>query len=78
MGDLSASCWVTTVKIPCPSTSSDRLDLQDVRLLQEESGSVPTVDVEGYVAGDLVGGIEIQFSTDVEWPHATYLPIILR
>jgi hypothetical protein len=38
---------------------------------------VPTVDVEGYVAGDLVGGIEVQFSTDVEWPNATYLPIVM-
>ena len=29
--------------------------------LQEEAGSVPTIDVEGYISGALVGGIEIQF-----------------
>jgi hypothetical protein len=78
LGPFTSGVITVLVKIPCPSTPSDMLDLQETRALQEEAGSVPTVDVEGYVAGDLVGGIEIQFSTDVEWPHTTYLPIVMR
>jgi hypothetical protein len=66
------------IKIPCPPTPLDMLGLQEMHVLQQEAGSVPTVDVEGYIAGDLVGGIELRFSSDVEWPHAIYLPVIMR
>ena len=52
--------------------------LQATRTLQAEAGSLPTVDVEGYVDGDLKGGIEIRFSGDVEWPASIYLPMVLR
>jgi len=78
LGPFTSGVVIVVVKIPCPSTPSGMLDLQEISALQEEAGSVPTVDVEGYVAGNLVSGIEIQFSTDVEWPHATYLPIVMR
>ena len=66
-----------TVTIPCPQTSAARLAQQDIRLLQENSGSVPTIDVEGYVDGELIGGIEIRFAEpplDVD----LVLPLLLK
>jgi len=78
LAPFTSGVVMVVVKIPCPSTPSDMLGLQEMHVLQQEAGSVPTVDVEGYVAGDLVGGIELRFSSDVEWPHAIYLPVIMR
>jgi hypothetical protein len=78
LAPFTSGVVIVVVKIPCPSAPSDMLDLQEMYALQQEASSVPTVDVEGYVAGDLVGGIELQFSSDVEWPHAIYLPVVMR
>jgi hypothetical protein len=67
------------VEIPCPTTLqalNDRLDLQR---LQAEAGSVPTIDVEGYIDGELVGGIEIQLPADYTPPWTViYMPIVNR
>ena len=62
----------------CSSTPGDSLDGRARSALEEESGSVPTVDVESYIDGSLVGGIELQFTGDVEWPEEIYLPLIVR
>jgi hypothetical protein len=35
-----------------------------------------TIDVEGYVDGELLGGIEVQFETALQW--RIYLPIIRK
>ena len=78
LGPFSEGVVTVIVKIPCPSTPVDSLDGRARSTLQEESGSVPTVDVEGYIDGSLVGGIELQFKGDVEWPEEVYLPVILR
>jgi len=78
--ELCAGCEgvvLVTVKIPCPSTPQALRASQTMYALQEEAGSVPTVDVEGYVAGILVGGIELQFEGEAEWPKV-YLPLVLR
>jgi len=72
LGPFTSGEVTVVVKIPCPPASPDMLDLQ------EQAGSVPTVDVEGYVDGDPVGGIELRFSNEVEWPHAVYLPVVRR
>ena len=69
---------LVTVKIPCPSTSQALRASQTMYALQEEAGSVPTIDVEGYVTGRLVGGIELQFEGEAEWPNKVYLPLVLR
>ncbi|MFN2222028.1 MAG: hypothetical protein ACK2UH_05720, partial [Candidatus Promineifilaceae bacterium] len=63
--------------IPCPPTDLAWDAFYDILAIQEESGSVPTVDVEGYIAGELVGGIEIQFA-EPEVPPRTfiYLPVL--
>jgi len=34
--------------------------------------------VEGYVTGELVGGIELQFEGEAEWHNKVYLPLVLR
>jgi hypothetical protein len=65
-----------TVEIPCPISAQQALAVQQVRALQAAAGSVPTIDVEGYVEGKLVGGIEIQLPPETVWQ--VYLPVVLN
>jgi hypothetical protein len=67
------------VIIPCPNSLSS-IQLYDViAALQAKAGSVPTVDVEGYIEGELVGGIELQFSHLPEPEDILiYMPLIMR
>jgi len=44
----------------------------------QAAGSVPTIDVEGYVDGDLRGGIEIQLAPPEIQQRKVYLPLVLR
>jgi hypothetical protein len=68
-----------SVKIPCPDTRQALLERQEMAALQEEAGSVPTIDVEGYIEGKRVGGIEIQFTGVLPRPPGEiYLPLIFR
>jgi hypothetical protein len=47
------------------------------RKLQEAAGGHPTIGVEGYISGELAGGIEIQFAPPPEEPaHSINLPIL--
>ena len=66
---------LVNVMIPCPTTIQAVLDQQTLAALQESAGGVPTIDVEGYVNGELVGGIELQFP--LRRSHV-YLPVILK
>ncbi|MCK4832604.1 MAG: hypothetical protein KAS81_07540, partial [Anaerolineales bacterium] len=61
-----------TVTIPCSPA------LRAVYAIQEEAGGEPTIDVEGYVDGELVGGIELRFAAREDEPPTIYLPIILK
>jgi hypothetical protein len=74
---FSEGVIVVIVKIPCP-TPGGSLDHLVRSTVQEEAGSVPTIDVEGYVEGTLKGGIELQFTGAIEWPVQIYLPLIAR
>jgi hypothetical protein len=65
-----------TVKIPCPTTVRALRALDEIADLQSASSSVPTIDVEGYIDGELVGGIEIQLPASTR--SKLYLPLILR
>jgi hypothetical protein len=68
-----------TVYIPCPSTLQAQQSSQDVYALQQQAGSVATIDVEGYIKGELVGGIELQFGAAVAPDYEfVYLPVVLR
>ena len=62
------------VTIPCPNSLQAVLDYYMVNAIQAESGGVPIIDVEGYVDGELLGGIELQFEAEVL--YHTLLPII--
>ncbi len=67
-----------TVVIPCSSRSLAGYGMQVIDAIQQASGSVPTIDVEGYVDGELVGGIELQFTAPAVEQHWIYLPVVLR
>ena len=67
-----------TVQIPCPSTYQALQSLWSIQAVQQAAGSTPTIDVEGYVKGELKGGIEIQFEEPVKEQHWIYLPLVLR
>jgi hypothetical protein len=67
------------VRIPCPGTLQLMRDLQEMYILQAQAGGVPTIDVEGYIDGELVGGIEIQLTAgDEESWFMVYLPVVMR
>jgi hypothetical protein len=50
-------------------------DVRKTYALQTQGGGVPTIDVEGYVDGELIGGIELQFELEERF---VYLPVVLR
>ncbi len=76
LGPLSEGVVTVTVKIPCPSTVRALRALDEIAAIQEASGSVPIIDVEGYVDGELVGGIELQLPAPA--PRKLYLPLIMH
>ena len=61
IGPFDEADVTVTVLIPCPPLSRAMFETQAIYAIQQASGSVPTIDVEGYVKGELKGGIEIQF-----------------
>ena len=72
LGPYSEGVITVTVKIPCS------LALQEVYALQEETGGVPTIDVEAYKNGKLVGGIELQLPEAAQDDFTIYLPVVLK
>jgi hypothetical protein len=80
LGPFSQGVVRVEVHIPCPSTWQLSRAMREIYTIQQQSGSVPTVDVEGYIEGDLVGGIELRFvGLEVEEPQPTiYLPLVMK
>ncbi len=78
LGPFSEGVVTVMVEIPCPLTLQATFARQEVYALQQAAGGVPTIDVEGYVEGELVGGIEIQFSGEAAAPQKIYLPVVLK
>ncbi|MBN1641365.1 MAG: fibronectin type III domain-containing protein, partial [Anaerolineae bacterium] len=68
LGPFSEGTVTVTVEIPCPETAAEWRAQREIAVLQQGSGGVPTIDVEGYAGGDLVGGIEIQFTSPLPAP----------
>ena len=65
------------VEIPCPTSVQGLNEVLDIRQIQAEAKSVPTINVEGYIEGDLVGGIEIRLPPDYTPPwSALWMPIV--
>ena len=67
-----------SVQIPCASTQALSLEAESIRRLQSLANSLPKIDVEGYVNGDLVGGIEILFDDSWQPQAVLSLPLVLR
>jgi hypothetical protein len=65
-----------TVLIPCAADMAAARTAQLIQALQEAAGSVPTIDVEGYIQGELVGGIELQFEPAEESVWLLYMPAL--
>jgi hypothetical protein len=78
LGPYSEGEIVVTVWIPCPPTLQAAQALQERYALLRESGGVPTINVEAYIDGELVGGIELHFTDGLERDYDLYLPVILR
>ena len=72
LAPYSQGVITVTVTIPCSPA------LRAVYAIQEEAGGEPTIDVEGYVDGELVGGIELRFAAREDEQPTIYLPIILK
>jgi hypothetical protein len=51
--------------------------LRAIEALQEQAGGVPTLNVEGIVDGEVVGGIQLQFLGPVSLPKL-YLPLVRK
>jgi hypothetical protein len=67
------------VEVPCPPTIQGMSEVLEIQRIQAEAGSNPTINVEGYIEGELVGGIEIWFVKDYTPPWmALWMPIVGR
>jgi hypothetical protein len=75
LGPFDEGTVIVQVYIPCPGTATALHAQQEVAAMQQAAGGVPTIDVEGYIDGELVGGIEIRFEGE---KPVIYLPLILR
>jgi hypothetical protein len=65
------------VEIPCPPTVQALSEVLDIQRIQAEAGSIPTINVEGYVVGELIGGIEIRLPVDYTQPwFVIRMPIV--
>ena len=60
------------VRIPCPPA------MQVADILRRAGSGAPAIDVEGYINGDLVGGIQIEFGVGEGGPLPTNLPLLLK
>ena len=66
-----------SVEIPCPPTMQALSDVLDIQRIQAEAGSIPAINVEGYVVGELIGGIEIRLPADYTPPwFVIRMPIV--
>ncbi len=77
LGPYESAQVIVTITIPCPTNALAMSLLQTVHSLQEMVGGIPTLNVEGYANGELIGGVQFQFSGEVELPKI-YLPILLK
>ena len=76
LGPGSEGVVTVTVKIGCAPTALAAKAARQITALQEQAASQPTVDVEGYIGGELVGGIEIQFAGEAR--YILYLPVVQK
>jgi hypothetical protein len=79
MGAFSSLEIDVSVNIPCAMSINAIQNTQEIAEIQQAAGSVPTIDVEAYKEGTLLGGIEIVFDdTYVPDFSSLFLPIVTR
>jgi hypothetical protein len=72
LGPYEGTSIEVHVYIPCPQAVGDINYSKQFYAFLNGSGGMATIDVEGYVDGELVGGIELQFET--KFMYSTFLP----
>jgi hypothetical protein len=65
------------VFVPCPPPLAGGAALRQVETVEQETGGWPTINVEGIADGELLGGIQVQFSPEVEL-NTLYLPVVRK
>ncbi len=78
IGPFSELVIEVRVLIPCPSTLQAMAAVQEIRTLQEGAGGTPTINVEAYKNGKIVGGIELQLPEAAQDEFTIYLPVVLK
>jgi len=77
LGPYQSATITVTLYPPCPKTAQEMRALQEYSMSQQ-SGSVGIIDVEGYIDGGLVGGIEIMLPYAAAPPQQLYLPLVRK
>ena len=79
LGPYGYTVITVTINIPCLRTSEAWQLQRRIAAIQQESSSMPILDVEGYIDGELVGGVEFRFPSAWQPPgRVLYLPLIQR
>jgi hypothetical protein len=79
LGPYGHAVITVTVTMPCLRTSEAWQLHTGIAAIQQEAGSTPILDVEGYIQGELVGGVEYRFPFALQPPGGPiYLPLIQR
>lgn len=72
LGPYQSLTVTLTITPPCPLSAS----ALNAALAINSSGGPPEINVEGYVDGELLGGIQVQLAGAPTYP--LYLPLVLR
>jgi hypothetical protein len=74
----SSAVLKISVTIPCAETIQALSSARLRQSLQAQSNGVPTIDVEGYNKGVLVGGVELRFPSAGAPSRKIFLPLVRR
>jgi hypothetical protein len=79
LGPYEQTVITVTFNIPCVNTYEARQIRDRIAALQQEANAVPILDIEGYIQGELLGGVEYRFPSVLQPPEGLlYLPLIRR
>ena len=78
LGPFQSITVTVTITPPCGLAAQGLLTPLGALTLDTGGASgPPTIDVEGYINGELVGGVEIQLEAD-PFPYKLYLPVVFK
>jgi hypothetical protein len=79
LGPNEQTVITVTIQIPCLHTHQAWQRQNRIAALQKEANAVPILDIEGYIQGELVGGVEYRFPSALQpLGLPLYLPLIQR